>query len=210
MAELQDPPVIPTFDGTRATPLFQADPPATLEPNRVYAIVSAYCGGCHQLIALTDYPTRTPDGRPITYLNIALVDDTAGNPPMDANDLDFVERHFPQLQPFMTPTFVTVDAQGKPHVEAVGTADILPRFFPEVMQRLTQTRPTPRPQEAVEEDLGLAPAPAAPTPSQEAPLTQDQLRTVGSGLGNVVLSNSAEQTPPAATPQGAPAERVRQ
>lgn len=152
---------LPAFEPQRAAPLFENAMPAALEPNRVYAVISSNCGHCHELLARGNYPQRTEDGRPITYINLATAPDgqTAANPGAAA----FFNANLANLNVQGFPTFISTDAQGRPSISAVGPDRIIGQFFPAVQQaeaaRGLNTGPTPQ----------VAAAPPPPPASPAAP-----------------------------------------
>lgn len=193
--------LLPRYETARGAPLFSNPVPSSLEPNHVYAIVNSNCGHCHEMMARGAYPTHTEDGRPITYLNLAV--DAQGRAVNEAA-YDFYEAHLPRVSGL--PTFITTDANRQPAIAAASPDAIIGQFFPSI-QRAEAARgygvtpaaapipvvadvaaaPPPPPVPAVSETAAAPPSPmpaAAPTPATVTPALQNELQQLGSAMVN--------------------------
>lgn len=212
----------PLFDPAKAAPLFdnplprafdiaaimkfdtqaQFDAAAKIfDPNTVYAVVSSNCGHCHDLLARTDYPRATEDGRPIVYLNLASDSNGA---PLNAQASMFytIARDYHGMGIAGYPTFITTDANGTPSIAATGPSAIIEQFFPRVAQAEASQGKSATPPSL--EERGAAPPPvleereAAPPPGMAA----NEIRDIGKALGASGILQTAPQVAsgPALTP----------
>lgn len=193
--------LLPRYETARGAPLFSNPIPAAPEPGHVYAIVNSNCGHCHEMMARGAYPTRTEDGRPITYLNLAV--DAQGRAVNEAA-YDFYEAHLPRVSGL--PTFITTDANRQPTIAAASPDAIIGQFFPSIQRAEaargygaapapaatpvatdTPAAPPPPAASAGGETLAAPPPPVpagAPNPATAAPAIQNALLQLGSAMVN--------------------------